>query len=118
MQGIAALSILRGVGLPQDVNVGDGVPDTGIGAKFARQMDRGMELYMKLNPDQVKPYTITIIKRDSKAPSGADAKIAVQELLTQDKVYALAGWVYSPDAIASAPLVTAGKKLAVIMNAG
>jgi branched-chain amino acid transport system substrate-binding protein len=81
-------------------------------------MDRGMELYLKLNPDQVKPYTITFIKRDSKAPSGAEAKIAIQELLTQDKVDALAGWVYSPDAIASAPLVTAGKKLAVIMNAG
>jgi branched-chain amino acid transport system substrate-binding protein len=39
-------------------------------------------------------------------------------LLTQDKVDALAGWGYSPDAIASAPLVAAGKKLAVIMNAG
>src|SRR6202035_687426 len=41
----------------------------------------------------------------------------VQEWLTQDKVDALAGWVYSPDAIASAPVVNAGKKLAVIMNA-
>jgi branched-chain amino acid transport system substrate-binding protein len=30
----------------------------------------------------------------------------------------LAGWVYSPNAISSAPVVTAGKKLAVIMNAG
>jgi branched-chain amino acid transport system substrate-binding protein len=39
-------------------------------------------------------------------------------LLTQDNVDALAGWVYSPDAIASAPVVTAGKKLAVIENAG
>jgi branched-chain amino acid transport system substrate-binding protein len=29
-----------------------------------------------------------------------------------------AGWVYSPNAIASAPVVSAGKKLAVIMNAG
>src|SRR6516165_11008000 len=115
---IAALSISGGAALAQEVKVGVVLPYTGIGAEFARQMDRGMELYLKLNPDQVKPYTITIIKRDSKAPSGADAKIAVQELLTQEKVDALAGWVYSPDAIASAPLVTAGKKLAVIMNAG
>ena len=42
----------------------------------------------------------------------------VQELLTQDNVDVLAGWVYSPNAIASAPIVSAGKKLAVIMNAG
>src|SRR6516164_4532204 len=117
ISAIAALSISGGAALAQEVKVGVVLPYTGIGAEFARQMDRGMELYLKLNPDQVKPYTITFIKRDSKAPSGADAKIAVQELLTQDKVDALAGWVYSPDAIASAPLVTAGKKLAVIMNA-
>jgi branched-chain amino acid transport system substrate-binding protein len=30
----------------------------------------------------------------------------------------LAGWIYSPNAIASAPIVSAGKKLSVIMNAG
>src|SRR6516164_260649 len=123
LMAIAALSISGGLvlaqaALAQEVKVGVVLPYTGIGAEFAQQMDRGMELYLKLNADQVKPYTITFIKRDSKAPSGADAKVAVQELLTQDKVDALAGWVYSPDAIASAPLITAGKKLAVIMNAG
>src|SRR5271163_364717 len=101
----------------QDVKVGVILPYTGVGAELAQQIDRGMELYLKLNADQVKPYTITLVKRDSKAPDGAAAKIAAQELLTQDKVDVLAGWVYSPDAIASAPVVNAGKKLAVIMNA-
>jgi branched-chain amino acid transport system substrate-binding protein len=42
----------------------------------------------------------------------------VQELLTQDKVDAIIGFSYSPDAIASAPVISAGKKLAVIANAG
>src|SRR5580704_1002398 len=115
---IAALAVTASGTLAQEVKVGVVLPYTGIGAEFARQMDHGMELYLKLNADQVKPYTITLVKRDSKAPDGAAAKIAAQELLTQDKVDALAGWVYSPDAIASAPLITAGKKLAVIMNAG
>ena len=118
MAAIATLTISAGGALAQEIKVGVVLPYTGIGAEFARQMDRGMELYLKLNADAVKPYRITFIKRDSKAPSGADAKVAVQELLTQDRVEALAGWVYSPDAIASAPLVTAGRKLAVIMNAG
>src|ERR1700694_5770591 len=102
----------------QEVKVGVILPYTGVGAEFAQQMDRGMELYLKLNAGAVKPYTFKFIKRDSKAPNGAEAKVAVQELLTQDKVDVLAGWVYSPDAIASAPVVNAGKKLAVIMNAG
>jgi branched-chain amino acid transport system substrate-binding protein len=101
----------------QEVKVGVILPYTGVGAELAQQIERGMELYLKQNADAVKPYTITLIKRDSKAPDGAAAKVAAQELLTQDKVDVLAGWVYSPDAIASAPVVNAGKKLAVLMNA-
>jgi branched-chain amino acid transport system substrate-binding protein len=114
----AALAFSSGAVLAQEIKVGVVLPFTGIGAEFAQQIDRGMELYLKLNADQVKPYTFKLIKRDSKAPNGAEAKVAVQELLTQDKVDALAGWVYSPDAIASAPVIAAGKKLGVIMNAG
>jgi branched-chain amino acid transport system substrate-binding protein len=102
----------------QEIKVGVALPYTGIGAEFGQLVDRGMELYLKLNADKVKPYKITLIKRDVKNPGGADAKIAVQELLTQDKVDVLAGWIYSPNAIASAPIVSAGKKLSVIMNAG
>jgi branched-chain amino acid transport system substrate-binding protein len=102
----------------QEVKVGLVLPYTGIGAEFAQQIDRGIEQYFKLNADAIKPYKFTLIKRDDKNPSGADSKVAVQELLTQDKVAVLAGWVYSPNAIASAPIVAAGKKLGVIMNAG
>jgi branched-chain amino acid transport system substrate-binding protein len=114
----AALVVSACLAQAQEVKVGVVLPFTGIGAEFAQQIDRGMEMYLKLNPDQVKPYKITLVKRDAKNPGGADAKIATQELLTQDKVDVLAGWVYSPNAIASAPIVAAGKKLAVIMNAG
>ena len=118
---VAVLAIIAGgagAAKAQEIKVGVVLPYTGVGAELAQQMDRGMELYLKLNADKVKPYTIKLIKRDSKAPNGAEAKVAVQELLTQDKVDAIAGWVYSPDAIASAPLISAGHKLAVIMNAG
>jgi len=114
----AALALTTAPALAQEVKVGLNLPYTGIGAEYAQLIDRGAELYLKLNPDKVKPYTIKLIKRDVKNPGGADAKIAVQELLTQDNVDILAGWVYSPNAIASAPVVAAGKKLAVIMNAG
>jgi branched-chain amino acid transport system substrate-binding protein len=114
---VAAAMAMTQVASAQEVKVGVILPYTGVGAELAQQIERGMELYLKLNADQVKPYTITLVKRDSKAPDGAAAKIAAQELLTQDKVDVLAGWVYSPDAIASAPVVNAGKKLAVIMNA-
>jgi branched-chain amino acid transport system substrate-binding protein len=119
MAALASLPLFAaGAALAQEVKVGVVLTYTGIGAEFGQLIDRGMEQYLKLNPDAVKPYKITLIKRDDKNPSGADSKVVVQELLTQDKVDALAGWVYSPNAIASAPIVAAGKKLGVIMNAG
>src|SRR5437667_5240866 len=114
----AALALTTSWAQAQEVKVGVALPYTGIGAEFAQLVDRGMELYLKLNADKVKPYKISLIKRDVKDPGGANAKIAVQELLTQDNVDVLAGGIYSPNAIASALIVTAGNKLAVIMHAG
>ncbi len=111
-----ALASAASLAQAQEIRVGVALPYTGVGAELAQQIDRGMEQYLKLNP--VKGYKITLVRRDVKDPSGANARTVVQELLTQDKVDVLAGWVYSPNAIASAPIVNAGKKLAVIMNAG
>jgi branched-chain amino acid transport system substrate-binding protein len=102
----------------QEVRVGVILPYTGVGAELAQQINRGMDQYLKPNPAQAKGYKFTLVKRDVKDPSGANARTLVQELLTQDKVDVLAGWVYSPNAIASAPVLNAGRKLAVIMNAG
>ena len=115
---LAALMFSAGAASAQEVKVGVVLPYTSVNAETAQQMDRGMEMYLKLNADQIKPYTIKLIKRDAKNPAGADAKLAVQELLTQDKVDAVVGWIYSPNAIASAPLLTAANKLGVVMNAG
>ena len=113
-----AIALAAGFAQAQEVKVGLVVPYTGVGAELGQQIDRGMEQYLKLNADKVRPYKITLIKRDDKDASGATSRTVVQELLTQDNVDVLAGWVYSPNAIASAPIISAGKKLAVIMNAG
>ncbi len=102
----------------QEVKVGVQLPYSGVGAENAQQIERGLELYLKLNPEKVKPYTIKLIKRDAKVSGGNSSRVAVQELLVQDNVDIVTGWYDSPSAIASAPLVTAGKKLAVILNAG
>jgi branched-chain amino acid transport system substrate-binding protein len=114
----AAFALAANTALAQEVKVGLVVPYTGVGAELGQAIDRGIELFLKLNPDKVRPYKVTLIKRDDKDASGATSRTVVQELLTQDNVDVLAGWVYSPNAIASAPIVNAGKKLAVLMNAG
>ena len=123
LPAVTALTVTIGTAMmgdvaAQEVKVGVVLQYTGALAEDSQQIDRGIATYLKLNADSVKPYTIKLIKRDSKAPDGAEAKVAVQELLSQDKVDALAGWLSSPDAIASVPVVNAGRKLSVIMNAG
>ncbi len=113
-----ACSLLTSAAFAQTVKVGVVLPYTGVGAEFGQQADRGMQMFMKLNPKAFEPYKIEIVKRDSKSPSGADAKVAVQELVAQEKVDILTGFTYSPDAIASAALFTEAKRPAIIMNAG
>ena len=115
---VAALAAFAGGAGAQSVKIGVVLPYSGVGAEFAQQVDRGMQVFMKLNPNAFGGHKIELIKRDSKNPSGAEAKTAVQELIAQEKVDILTGFVYSPDAIASAQLVTEAKKPMVVMNAG
>ncbi len=121
MPCLAALSLALAAGAAQaqEVKVGLVLPYSGVGAELAQPIDRGVELYLKTHADEIKPYKINA---DQARLQGRQrrrrAKIVVQELLTQDNVDVLSGWVYSPNAIATAPIVTAGKKLAVLMNAG
>jgi branched-chain amino acid transport system substrate-binding protein len=114
----AALSLAGGIAAAQEVKIGVALPYSGVAAELGQQVDRGIELFLKMNPDAFKPYTIKLIKRDNKDPGGANAKTVVQELIVQEKVDIITGFIYSPNAIAVAPLVHAGKKPLVLMNAG
>ena len=49
-----ALALAAGTACAQEVKVGVVLPYTGIGAELAKQMDQGMELYLKLNADECR----------------------------------------------------------------
>src|SRR4029078_3580041 len=89
----AALAMSAALAQAQEVKIGLVAPFTGIGAELGQQIERGVQQYLTRRADKYKPYKINVIKRDDKNPSGADSKIAVQELLTQENVDALAGWI-------------------------
>ncbi|MBZ0215397.1 MAG: ABC transporter substrate-binding protein [Fimbriimonadaceae bacterium] len=101
-----------------EVKVGVVLTYSGGAAQFGEQIDRGMELYMSTHPEAFGGHTVKLIKRDSKRPGGDIAKNAVQELITREGVNILAGFVFSPNAMASAPLATQGKVPMIVMNAG
>jgi branched-chain amino acid transport system substrate-binding protein len=101
-----------------NVKIGVVLTYSGGAAQFGQQIGRGMDLYMKLHGGDLGGHTLELIKRDSKRPGGDVAKTAVRELITRERVDLLAGFVFSPNAMASAPLVTQGKVPMIIMNAG
>ncbi len=115
---LAAASFAAASANAQTVKVGVVLTYTGVGAEFAQQIDRGMQMFMKLNPNAFDPYKIELIKRDAKNPGGADARTAAQELIVQDKVDIITGVIYSSNAIAMEPVITAARKPFLIMNAG
>jgi branched-chain amino acid transport system substrate-binding protein len=114
----AVLAAFAAAASAQTVKIGVKLTYTGVGAEFGQQIDRGMQMFMKLNPDAFGPCKVEIVKRDGKNPGGADSKTAVQELITQEKVDIVTGVIYSSNAIAIEPVITAAKKPFLIMNAG
>ena len=102
----------------KEVKVGVVLTYSGGAAELGEQVDRGMELYLKSHPEAFDGHTVKLIKRDSKRPGGDIAKNAVLELITREKVDMLAGFIFSPNAMASAPLATQGKVPMIVMNAG
>jgi branched-chain amino acid transport system substrate-binding protein len=82
------------------------------------QMERGIRLYMKLHAkDLPAGVKIELIRRDDTGPNPEVAKRLAQELIIRDRVQLLAGVVWTPNAMAMAPLVTAAKMPLIIMNA-
>jgi len=117
--GLAALALtVGGSAQAQTVKVGVVVPYSGANADLGHQMDKAFDLYVKLHAKDIAPYKIELVKRDEGPPTGAQAKTAATELITNDKVQILTGFSFSPSAIALAPVVTQAKVPMLISNAG
>jgi branched-chain amino acid transport system substrate-binding protein len=119
--GVCGLALALAATAPaaaETVKVGVVLPYSGGGAEFAQQIQRGMDLYMELEGRaKLGEHEIELIKRDSKGPAGDVAKAAVQELIVREKIDLLTGFVFSPNVIASAPLIEQGKVPTMILNA-
>jgi len=86
----------------------------GVGGK---QMQNGINAFLKLNGDEVAGRKITLIYRDTGGPNPDSAKRAAQELIARDKVEVLAGFDFTPSALAVAPLSAQAKVPMIVMNA-
>src|SRR5579864_8784818 len=117
--GAAALAMtVGGSGQAADVKIGVVLPFSGANADLGHQIDKAFDLYVKLHAKDIEPNKVEIIKRDEGPPTGAVAKTVTTELITNDKVQVVTGFVFSPSAIALAPVITQSKVPMVIANAG
>ena len=117
--GLAALALsVGGTANAATVKIGVVLPFSGANADLGHQIDKAFDLYVKLHSKDIAPNKIEIIKRDEGPPTGAVAKRVTTELITNDKVDLVTGFVFSPSAIALASTITKSKTPMVIANAG
>jgi branched-chain amino acid transport system substrate-binding protein len=118
----ATALLLALVALPaaaQTVKIGFITSYSGLNGNLGPYMERGMRLYLKEHQKDLPPgVKIEFLIRDDTGPNPDKAKQLAQELIVRDKVNLLAGVIFTPNALAIAPLVTEAKVPFVIMNAG
>ena len=114
----AAAALLVGLALAQGavVKVGVALTYSGVGSQLGTQIDRGIELFISENPDAFGGHGVELIKRDLQGPGGDAVTNAVQDLIAREGVDILAGFAFSPNAIAAAPMLTEAKVPMVLMG--
>jgi branched-chain amino acid transport system substrate-binding protein len=113
----AALMLAGNPAKAEDIKIGVILSYSGPFADNGRQIQNGIDLYMKQHGDTVAGKKIVLLKRDDTGPVPDVAKRLAQELVTRDKVNFLAGFVFTPNALAAAEVSVEAKVPMVIMNA-
>jgi branched-chain amino acid transport system substrate-binding protein len=112
-----ALALCAAAQAQEPVKVGLVAPFSGVAADYGKQMEAGIKAYFKLHGDMAGGRRIQVIVRDTTGPNPEIAKRLAQELVTRDKVDFLAGFGFTPEALAAAPVATEAKVPMVVMNA-
>ena len=101
------------------VKVGIILTYSGAEASIGEAIDRGAELFLKVNKEKLLPdIDIQLIKRDETGPSPDVARRLAQELLVREQVQILTGGQWTPNVAAIAPLVTKAGIPYVVMSSG
>jgi branched-chain amino acid transport system substrate-binding protein len=86
-------------------------------AEFGRQMQTGIRAYQKQFGDTVAGKKVEVVYKDTGGPNPELSKRLAQELVLRDKVQFLAGFGFTPNAAAVAPVATEAKVPMIVMNA-
>jgi len=99
------------------IKVGVVGPFSGPFALQGKNFKAGIDAYMAINGNKVGENTVEVIYRDLPAADPAQSKALAQELVVKEKVHYLAGFYFTPDAMAVTPILKQANTPLVIMNA-
>jgi branched-chain amino acid transport system substrate-binding protein len=111
----ASVFLASGARAEEPVRIGIVAPMSGAFASYGKQVENGINAFMKDQGDTVAGRKVSVIYRDTGGASPEAAKRISQELISRDKVDALGGYIFTQDGLASAPVATAGKKPMFVM---
>ena len=101
----------------ETIRIGLVAPFSGPYADYGKQMEAGIKAYMRQHGGSVAGKKVEILLRDTSGANPENAKRLSQELVARDKVDFLAGYGFTPDALAAAPIAQQSKTPLVILNA-
>src|SRR5512146_913493 len=118
----ASLAVL-GFGVPQapaqTIKGGMISSYSGLNGEIGPVMEKAMRLYMKEHAKDLPPgVKVELLTRDDTGPVPDKAKQLAQDLIVREKVQLLTGVIFTPNAMAMAPVVTQAKVPFIISNAG
>ena len=99
------------------LKIGVVAPLSGVYAEHGKQMMNGFKLYIQQHGNQIAGRQVELIFKDETGPAPDIVKRTVQELIVKDKVDLIAGFDFTPNAVAVAPLATQARVPVVITNA-
>jgi len=114
----AVLTFSAAAASAQTVKIGFITSYSGLNGNLGPYMERAVRLYLKQHEKELGGVKVELITRDDTGPNPDKARQLAQELVVRDKVNLLAGVIFTPNAMAMAPIATEAKVPFVIMNAG
>jgi branched-chain amino acid transport system substrate-binding protein len=116
--GIAVIALVwAGTAAAETVKVGLIMPFSGSYAQWGAETRGGVEAYQKIHGTSVNGTNIEIVYRDEGGIDPAHSKQLATELILRDHVQFLTGFVFSPDALSVADIITQAKMPTIITNA-
>ena len=112
-----AAMVMGGAAYADTVKVGVIGPFSGPFALQGKNFKAGIDAYMALNGNKVGDHTVEVIYRDVPQADPAQSKSLAQELVVKEGVQYLAGFYFTPDAMAVTPILKQANVPMVVMNA-